>query len=325
LRAVWRYPFSSKRRERYRSSKIQTFSHAGSAQKSDPPLHFLNLKAIWRYPFSSERRKLYRASKTSTIFDRKTLKREILFVPLYVDPSLDRSAAAYVANLSIAVHLHLPNVTAINAFSDRMAAFVGEFDLFISLDESNSATAVESHFSHALPSASKIVVKTDCQSEYSIVPFVAQFGEQLSKYDIVGHFFLKSNAADEESPLLDLLIGPVGASSNYLALILQHLTEDAKLIYPEGTAYPVRDASFSSMHKHTLVASLLSNHPDVSLESAPVIYSPNGSMFWARGDALQADFELPTSFASNALSLPLLDDKLGYALVEYIVSLNKIR
>jgi lipopolysaccharide biosynthesis protein len=239
---------------------------------------------------------------------------EMLFVPLYVDPLLNRSAGVRVEGISVAVHLHLSSAEALNAFTSRMAAFDGEFDLFVSLNDPVQADAVRSELARALPLAREILVESEFPTEDPIVPFAIQFGERLSKYDVVGHFFLKADATASDSALMDLLIGPIGASSARLAYILQNLRQDAQLIYPDGVAYPVRDTSFGVTHKHTLTARLLSKHPELALEAFPVIHSPNGSMFWARGDSLQAFFKLPVAHVDDAANSLLLDDHLGYAL-----------
>lgn len=239
---------------------------------------------------------------------------EMLFVPLYVDPLLDKSAGVRVEGISVAVHLHLSTGAALEVFTDRMAAFDGEFDLFVSINEPELAANVKSELARALPLARDIVVESGSPANDAIVPFAVQFGERLSKYDVVGHFFLKSDSTGKEGALLDLLIGPVGASSARLAHILQSLRQDAKLIYPDGVAYPVQDASFGTTHKHTLTARLLASHPEFSPEAFPVIHSPNGSMFWARGDCLQTFFKLPVAYADDAATSLLLEDRLGYAL-----------
>lgn len=239
---------------------------------------------------------------------------EMLFVPLYVDPLLNQSAGVRVEGVSIAVHLHLSNATQLDAFTSRMAAFDGEFDLFVSLDDPALIDTVRDGLSRSLPSARDIVVESGFPTEDAIVPFTIQFGERLSKYDVVGHFFLKADAPARDCALLDMLIGPIGASSARLAHILQSLRQDAKLIYPDGVAYQVHDASFGVTHKHTLTARLLAKHAELPLNAFPVLHSPNGSMFWARGDSLQAFFKLPAAHADDAAGSLLLDDHLGYAL-----------
>jgi len=244
----------------------------------------------------------------------RSSEEEMLFVPLYVDPLLEKSAGVHVEGISVAIHLHLSAGAAVDAFTDRMAAFDGEFDLFVSLGEPDLAAHVKSELVRSLPLARDIVVESGHATDDAIVPFVVQFGERLSEYDVVGHFFLKSPSTDKDSSLLDLLIGPIGASSARLAHILQGLRQDAKLIYPDGVAYPVQDASFGTTHKHTLTARLLANYPELSPEAFPVIHSPNGSMFWARGDGLKAFFSLPVEYADDATTSLLLEDRLGYAL-----------
>lgn len=240
---------------------------------------------------------------------------DMLFVPLYVDPLLNRSAGVRVEGITVAVHLHVANVEALDSFTSRMVAFDGEFDLFVSLTEPIHAASVRSELARALPLARDIVVESDFPSGAAIVPFAIQFGERLSKYDVVGHFFVSGDTpASACTTLLDLLIGPVGASSARLAYILQNLREDARLIYPDGVAYAVQDASFGVARKHTLTARLLAKHPKLSLEAFPVIHSPNGSMFWARGDSLKSFFELPVAYADDGANSLLLDDHLGHAL-----------
>lgn len=242
---------------------------------------------------------------------------ELLFVPLYVDPALDHASEVRVEGITVAVHLYLANVESLPVFTSRMASFQGSFDLFVSLAKPDADGLLENHIARALPLARSIVVEHGVSGDQGIIPFMVQFGERLSNYDVIGHFSLAGYEPDlcvTEEAALDLLVGPIGASSARLAYVLQLLRQDAGLIYPDGLAYPVLDNSFSPMHKRPLAARLLAKHPELSLDAFPIIRSPNGSMFWARGENLRSSFNLPVNSADVVEGSLLLEDNLGYAL-----------
>ncbi len=151
---------------------------------------------------------------------------------------------------------------------------------------------------------------------------IVQFGARLVRYDIVGHFHTKRTdhnkyLANWRREMLELLIGS-DESGAQVARILGLLRADAKVVYPEGQKYYIKDESGWSANR-ALAGRLLDIHTSLSIEDFPQVDFPEGSMFWAQARCLREFLQLPLTYEDFPAEPIPADGTLAHALERLIL------
>jgi lipopolysaccharide biosynthesis protein/antitoxin component HigA of HigAB toxin-antitoxin module len=242
-------------------------------------------------------------------------------VPHYLDPFLQPDTNHRQKDKKIAVHLHLYYADMLELFYRRLSNIPYPFDLFISVCSSNTEAQARTEF-NKLPSVNTLTVEKVPNRGRDIAPFVIQFGSRLQHYDIVGHFHTKKSPHCSElsswcDNILNLLLGGEHSSA-HVEQIFSLLEDSAKIVYPEGQAQILKDASGWAANYH-LAADLLQQYTDIDIKNYPVVEFPEGTMFWARIQAVAPMLSLPLKWKDFPLEPIPADGTLAHALERLVL------
>lgn len=221
-------------------------------------------------------------------------------VPYYIDPRLDRTRIQLDNSPSLAIHIHLFHVDMLPEFSARLQAMPLPCDYYLSVPEKADAEVIRKQWARAMPTARKVVVENVPNRGRDIAPLIVQFGARLSRYEIVGHFHTKKSPHNPAlkhwgTQILDLLIGAPGASGGRIAHILALLQEPASVVYPEGNMAILKDRTGWAENR-AWAEQLLKKHTRISIDEFSSVEFPEGSMFWARAEAVRELLGLPLGY-----------------------------
>ncbi len=192
----------------------------------------------------------------------------------------------------IAIHLHIFYQDLIQEFVRYLKNMPFEYDLFISVVSEESYNQCEADFKE-LTRVNDLLIKIVPNQGRDIAPFFCTFGEQLKKYDLVGHFHTKKSLYNQGATdgwreyLLDSLLG----DAENIKRIFSLFEEDE----PYGLVYP-QTYFLLPYQAHTWLANKgLGDAWCARLGFADVPRGyfdyPAGSMFWAKSAALMPLFE----------------------------------
>ncbi|MEI5668087.1 glycoside hydrolase family 99-like domain-containing protein [Bosea sp. CCNWLW174] len=217
----------------------------------------------------------------------------------YVDPRLDVLPPDCPNGLSVAVHLHLPNVEKLEEIAGRLGNIPCAFDLYVSIPEGGSEENTIERLPERLPRLGRFVVEQTPNRGRGLAPLIARFGTRLSQYAIIGHFSASTAPHDSElggdNGRLEHLLGPARSTGGRIAHFFTLLQSSAKLIYPEGRSEFLKDET-GWAGNYAIARELLQRCTSLSIDDFPSVEFPEGAMFWARGASLRSFLELPLSF-----------------------------
>nr|WP_320115706.1 glycoside hydrolase family 99-like domain-containing protein [uncultured Desulfuromonas sp.] len=252
-----------------------------------------------------------------------TGSKRMRIVPHYLDPFLPPDPARGQVDKKIAIHLHLYYADMLELFYHRLSNIPYPFDLYVSVCSSSAQAQARTQFKK-LPCIKTLTVEKVPNRGRDIAPFVIQFGSRLSTYDIVGHFHTKKSPHCSQLSLwcdhiLDLLLGEE-QSSAHIEQIVSLLEDSAKIVYPEGQTQILKDASGWAAN-HAIAADLLQRYTDIDIREYPIVEFPEGTMFWARADALAPMLRLPLQWKDFPLEPIPADGTLAHALERLVLVL----
>jgi len=247
-------------------------------------------------------------------------------VPVYLQALEQRASSpgllADLSGLKVAVHLHLFHVEMLAEFAGYLSRIPMPFDLYVSVPEGASEAAICDDLNRQIPNAQQVRVEAVPNRGRDIAPLIVQFGRRLADYDIVGHFHTKRtphNAylAGWRHDILDLLLGS-DEDGLQVARMFQLLRADAKVVYPEGQNYYIKDKSGWSANR-ALAGRILETHTSLSIDNFPEIDFPEGAMFWAKAPALREFLLLPLTYDDFPQEPIPADGTLAHALERLIL------
>jgi len=246
-------------------------------------------------------------------------------IPYYIDSALDEKKPELGRQPLLAVHLHIYYQDMTSVMVERLANIPYSFDLYVSISEAIRRDRLISQLHELLPRAVKITVECVPNRGRDLAPLIAQFGERLSHYEIVGHFHTKKsphNANLQEwcIELLDHLLGAPGSSGGRVAHIIELLEAKAKIVYPEGRTEFIKDRTGWADNQE-LARSLLERFTTLSVDDFPVVEFPEGAMFWARGESISGLLRLPVKFDDFPVEPIAPDGTLAHAIERLILIL----
>lgn len=214
-------------------------------------------------------------------------------VPYYLNPYLEALPAT--APRSVAVHLHFSHEGLANECIVYLNNIPIEFDLFVSVAKDLDTATVEEFFHDAIPLLKKLTVENVPNRGQAIGPFIIQFGERLSRYDVIGHFrTVKDPIGQQQSGTFQSLMDVLCGSQNGVAQIFGLLASDGKIVYPASREQSCEQTGWGENLQ--IARDLLQRFGHFDVADFPSVEFPRDGMFWACSDSLQQFLGLGLSF-----------------------------
>ena len=246
-------------------------------------------------------------------------------IPRYIDPAITWCESPVASRSRIAVHLHVFYFELLEDLTTRLRSIPFPFDIFVSIPDFTSvsqAGQVERTLREGLSRAEQIIIKPVPNRGRDIAPFIITFGTALLDYDIIGHFHTKVSPHNPElagwrDSTFDVLLGPAGNPGGHVAHIVGMLEDNAKIVYPEGPVLRKWEPT-GWADNYAIARDILTRHTDLSIADFPSIDFPEGSMLWARSEALRGFLKLPLSYNEFPPEPLAADGTLAHALERLI-------
>lgn len=204
---------------------------------------------------------------------------------VFIDPG--RVDMAPVDTLRVAVHVHLYYADLAEEFADYLRSIPCSFDLYISVSSEQSRRAVEPVFSK-IPNVGHVDIRFTQNKGRDIGPFIVEFGEILSTYDVIAHIHSKKSIYSNGSTdgWREYILDNIFDIPDNISYIINSLYSGKYgIIYPQcfhNLPY-VANTWLANMELARSWA------PRFDVQALPGCYFdfPVGSMFWAKVDAIR--------------------------------------
>ncbi len=245
-------------------------------------------------------------------------------VPYYVNPKFDSIAMVLDTEVSVAVHLHLCSSEMVGEFVCYLNHTPVPYDLYVSVPENGDTEAIHIELNSLLAKAKNVVVESVPNRGRNIAALIIQFGERLSKYQIIAHLH-SQKTQDNSNPVngfkagLNLLMG-TNESGGRIAHIIGLLQTTAKIVFPEAPGQCLKDCS-GWAGNYALANHFLEKHTRLSINDFPSVEFPETFMFWARTECLKDFLELPLNYSEFPTEPIPADGTLVHTLARLILVL----
>lgn len=213
---------------------------------------------------------------------------------------------------SIGVHLHLFYVDLLDEFVNFLKNIDTKFSLYVSIVDETNEDYIKKKLNDSLPNAI-VVVKVFPNIGRDIGPFLAGFGDELVKHDLICHIHSKRslhnlNKLDWRRQLLVNLLGSKSIVSSIFSIFSTN--KGLGLIYPE---YHHSLRGQISWGTNFDISRNLASKLGLSISESRLKLFPAGSMFWARSDALSKLFNLKLGWEDFPVENAQVDGTIAHA------------
>jgi predicted HAD superfamily hydrolase len=224
----------------------------------------------------------------------------------------------------IAVHLHVFYPEMAPEFAGYLRNMPFAYDLYVSTPDQEARAACKKAFS-GLPLCEKTKIEVVPNRGRDVAPIFCAFGKELSHYDFIAHLHSKKSGHNQDATLgwREYLCTELFGNRRRIQQIFTLLSA----VDPAGIVYPQTYARMPSW-AHTWLAN---RHQGATwcrrlgIERVPRGYFdyPVGSMFWARGDALNALFAAGISLEDFPDEAGQLDGTLAHCIERLLVLVTR--
>lgn len=223
---------------------------------------------------------------------------EMDFVPYYLNENHEITSPN--AKRKIGVHLHLYYKDMLDECISYLNNIKVDFDLYVSVSDDSDTISIAQTFRRGIDHVVNVYVECVPNRGRDIAPLIIQFGTRLLDYDFVLHMQTKKSPHSSIfgtwfNEIVGTLLGSPNDNGVQVNEIFDLLSKDAKIIYPEPNNNIVLDRSGWS-DNYALAKDLLERYSEYRIEDFPVVEFPQGSMFWARSDAVRTLLSLPLTY-----------------------------
>jgi len=249
------------------------------------------------------------------------------FVPYYLSES--HQVTSVNQNCTIGVHLHLYYQDMLDVCISYLNNIKMPFDLYVSVSSGSDTVSIAQNFRRGVSHLGNVVVECVPNRGRDIAPMIVQFGRRLLRHDFVLHVQTKrsphaSVLGSWFSEIFESLLGSPNGSGWEVNEIVDLLSGDAKIVYPAPNNNIVLDRTGWS-DNYLLAKELLEKYSECHIEDFPVVEFPQGSMFWARSDAVRTLLSLPLTYEDFPIEPMPPDGTIAHALERLIlVFANKV-
>lgn len=214
-------------------------------------------------------------------------------VPFYLENSSHIDLTQNIDLTKIGVHLHLYYLDQLENIAKLLNNITLPFDILISTPHDLEYSYIERVLTENIRTVMRIDIRKVPNRGRDIAPMIIEFGRNLQSYDVFCHIHTKKSEHSKElaewgNDIFDSLLG----SEESVRKIITLLKYDAKVVYPEGQCYYMKDPT-GWADNYVQAKQILHEHLDMEIGNYPVTEFPEGSMFWARTDALSQLLDMP--------------------------------
>lgn len=222
----------------------------------------------------------------------------------------------------ICVHLHLYHTQFAELFVHKLKFFDVDFNLFVSIAESEDRAYWTNVFLEGVPKAVGIVVKPVPNRGRDVKPWLCTFRDEIRKHDLLLHIHTKASQQDLALLWNYFLVDNMCGSPSIIHTIINLFEKDNKL----GLIYPPYFNSLRGQPNWGVNKSLCAQvYTDIFGEPLPVRCPdyPAGSFFWARTRYLKPLFDLGLSETDFPAEAGQTDKTLAHAVERIIGTLDR--
>ena len=223
---------------------------------------------------------------------RKKLKIKLMV------PDMQRSPRG-IEKRKIAVHLHCFYRDMVPQICRHLRAIPLPFDLFISVPDNQPGDPdLQDYFRTRLPLLQKCELRSCPNRGRDIAPMICTFGQDLAQYDFFCHIHTKKSLhTPAHAKWADFIYDHLFGSQDWVKRILHLLATDSDIVYPPD--YLLMQEEPSGWGSDMAIAAKLLDKFGRKIDlknDFPIIEFPQGSMFWARTEALKELLSLPLDY-----------------------------
>lgn len=264
---------------------------------------------------------LERQQKVNSLRDAEAVAKPAFAVtPLYLAPEMSQQECdvASLPKQRVAVHLHVFYLDLLDDYLARFKLIPVEFDLFVSAPQALCAKQIQEKIEAAQLKINQLVIEQVINRGRDLAPLIVQFGQRLSGYDVVGHFHTKKSPHNQNlsnwfTQILDALLGQPSDSPARIGYFFEQLAAGAKFVYPQGCQAFIKQPSGWD-DNYVTSKHLLEKYTNINIDAYPQVEFSEGSMWWARKEAVAQLLSLPLSFEDFEVEPIAADGTLAHAL-----------
>ena len=243
------------------------------------------------------------------------------FVPYYLSESHQVTSAG--KEYTIGVHLHLYYQDMLDICVAYLNNIKVPFDLYVSVPLESDTVSIAKSFRRDVRYLGDVVVECVPNRGRDIAPMIVQFGQHLLCHDFILHIQTKKSPHASVlgswfSEVMESLLGSASGNGWEVNEIFDLLGRDAKIIYPAPNNNIVLDRTGWS-DNYYLAKELLEKYSKLRIDDFPIVEFPQGSMFWARSNAVRTLLSLPLTYADFPVEPLPPDGTIAHALERLIL------
>lgn len=193
----------------------------------------------------------------------------------------------------IAIQAHIFYLDLLDEMSAYCANMPYKFDALISIVDDSAENKVLNAF-EKIPNVEKCIVRVVPNRGRDVAPFLVGFGDLLPQYDYIAHIHSKKSlyTGNEQQNWRKYLFEALLGTPERLRKIFKAFDENPRvgLIYPQPS--PIMPYIACTWLSNKSVGQNLLQRLQIPMPKTTYFDFPVGTMFWARGKALQKFFKL---------------------------------
>jgi rhamnosyltransferase len=209
-------------------------------------------------------------------------------------------AAECIANISVAIHLHVFYLDVFEIYLDYLNNIPVDFDLYITTDTLDKKSIIRELIKNSGTEKHLKEIFITGNKGRDILPWLG-ISDVLGKYDIAGHFHTKKTVFAEEwlgitwqQDILELLLVPINkiidefSKNSNLGIVIPEIPTwgHIKPYLPDENGQKIINSSLNELWKKS------KNIKEIDFSGLKTIIMPYGNMFWYRPASLQSFFQI---------------------------------
>ena len=200
-----------------------------------------------------------------------------------------------VKSKKVGIHLHLFYVDMADYFIDKLNNISVKFTLFVSTTNKDDVEDITKNFKEKVNNLEHIEVEVVENRGRDIAPLIITFGKKLLGFDYICHVHTKKSPHYGKNNWGEHIINTLLGNQSIVNQNLNILNENGKIIFNEPN-FIIPLYNFGWSGDKIFAKELLEKYSHFDINDFPAIDFPQGSMFWAKIDAMKEFLTLPLSY-----------------------------